>query len=297
MQANELSEGQRVGWYVPTLSGRFRRIMLGISSREVTLARRGFRGGDFGTWRRLEDVGMCFLHGYHAALEASDLDDLTPRLEAVRREDWGFAYEGAAMGLTMRDRLSPWSRPLLPAFLDGPGMDHAYMVHVGIGWAVARLRLPVARTIDTLSPLLKWLVVDGYGFHEGYFHWRRTVRRGKVPSGLADYARRVFDQGLGRSLWFVEGADVSLIEQTVRSFHRARHADLWSGVGLAVTYAGPAGPQKLAALRDASNPYGPAWRRGRHLRRRRGSAPVFPRPIPRRRVRSSAACPPTRPRP
>ena len=37
--------------------------------------------------------------------------------------------------------------------------------------------------------------------------------------------RHVFDQGLGRSLWFVEGADVSKIRATVRGFPAARRAE------------------------------------------------------------------------
>ena len=250
-----------VGRGSTTLSGKLLRTLLKISPREVTLARRGFRGGGPGAWRRLERIGECFLHGYHAALEAGAVEDLPPRLDAVGREYLGFAFEGAAMGLVLLDHLLPWSRRLA-GFLDGPGAAHAYMVHVGAGWAIARLRLRVDRAMSHLDPLLRWLAIDGFGFHEGYFHWRRSVRGGRVPPGLVGYARRAFDQGLGRSLWFVEGTDVALIPETVRAFDSARWADLWSGVGLAASYAGGVEPGALSTLRVAAGPYGPALAQG-----------------------------------
>ena len=57
------------------------------------------------------------------------------------------------------------------SFLAGPGAAHTYMVHVGAGWALAQLRRRVDRALARLDPLLGWLAVDGYGFHQGYFRW------------------------------------------------------------------------------------------------------------------------------
>ena len=106
-----------------------------------------------------------------------------------------------------------------------------------------RPRVPVRRTafFSGLHVLLRWLVVDGYGFHEGYFHWRKWMGRSRRPRWLSSYACRVFDQGFGRSLWFVKGGDVASITAAIRTFSEERHADFWSGVGLACTYAGPRG--------------------------------------------------------
>src|SRR6185503_18765465 len=94
-------------------------------------------------------------------------------------------------------------------FVSGPGASHVYMLYVGAGWAIARLpwlRSNPDRAIRHFDPLLGWLAVDGYGFHEGYFHWPESIDRRRLPRGLSGYARCAFDQGLGRSLWFVEGA-------------------------------------------------------------------------------------------
>jgi hypothetical protein len=99
---------------------------------------------------------------------------------------------------------------------------------------------------------LRWLTVDGYGFHQGYFDWPRYIKQQARPPQLSGYACRVFDQGLGRSLWFVEGADVTRIPQTVATIPPTRHADLWSGVGLACAYAGGVDESQIMHLRTAA---------------------------------------------
>ena len=242
--------------------GWLRKRLFGISPKEATFARRGFRETEAGVQQRLEKVGYTFLRGYHAALLGAEPEALGRRLSEVDPEFRGFAFEGAAMSLALLDQLTPWKRNRLKAFLDGPGSAHIYMVHVGAGWALARLHRRVERPLAKLDSLLGWLVVDGYGFHEGYFHPRRYVENQALPKRLAGYARRVFDQGLGRSLWFVEGADVARIPETIAAFPPPRHADLWSGIGLASTYAGGRDRQALEALRVAAGPYQPQLAQG-----------------------------------
>jgi hypothetical protein len=213
----------------------------------------------------VERIGCNFLHGYHAALEEDEVDALALRLNKIESELRGFAFEGAAMSLTLLDHLTPFRNNRLHAFLNGHGATHPYMVHVGAGWAFARLpwlRRCVERPLARLDPLLRWLAVDGYGFHEGYFHWRRCVETQAIPDRLAGYGRRAFDQGLGRSLWFVDGADVSRIPATIGAFPPSRHADLWAGVGLACTYAGGAERDCLEALLAKAGPYAPTLAQG-----------------------------------
>jgi hypothetical protein len=205
---------------------------------EVSFVRRGFRGGDAALHRHLEGIGRAFLHGYHAALEEDRPDRLAPRLDEWEPGLRGFAFEGAGMGLHLLDLLLPWKRGRLRGFLAGPAAAHVYMVHVGAGWALAQLGLRVDPALARLDPLLGWLAVDGYGFHHGYFRWPEAVGRQRVPRRLSGYAQRVFDQGLGRSLWFVEGAEANRIAATIAGFPPSRHADLWSGAGLACAYAG-----------------------------------------------------------
>ena len=200
---------------VRSAAGRLRRRILGIADEEATAARRGFRGGDGEVRRHLDAIGRAFLHGYHASLEDDRPDRLSRRLAETEPGLLGFAFEGAGMALYLLDLLTPWERGRFAGFLAGDGSAHAYMVHVGAGWAMAQLRLRVDRALARLDPLLGWLAVDGYGFHHGYFRWPEAVDRHRVPRRLAGYARRAFDQGLGRSLWFVEGAEVARIAATI----------------------------------------------------------------------------------
>ena len=147
--------------------GSFRRRLFGIAPEETTFARRGFPPGTERARRRLEAIGRTFVDGYHAALLDDAPERLARRLAAVDPERRGFAFEGAAMGLSLRDYLTPWRRDRWRRFLAGPGSAHAYMVHVGVGWTLARLRRSVLPALRRYDPLLRWLVVDGYGFHEG----------------------------------------------------------------------------------------------------------------------------------
>lgn len=244
-----------------TLRGRLLRAVLGIDPAEATFARRGFTAATPEARERLERVGPTFLYGYHAALQ-SDEGGLAARLEETEPVMHGFAYEGAGMALALLDLLTPWRRDRLAALLRGAGARHAYMVHVGAGWALARLRRPVHQVPRGMDPLLGWLAADGYGFHEGYFHPRRFVDGCELPARLSGYALRGFDQGLGRSMWFVHGADPERIGRVLARFPLARREGLWSGVGLACAYAGGARGGEARALAAAAGAYGPALAQG-----------------------------------
>ena len=237
--------------------GNLRRLFLGISPREATFARRGFAAADDHARIQLEAAGTAFVRGYNAALLADSSDELTDALNGVSTALRGFAFEGAAMGLTIRDLVVFRSPRRVRDFLAGPGQPHRYMVHVGVGWACARMRRDVSQLTAHFDQVLSWLIVDGYGFHEGYFHPRRFIDRQECPGQLTGYARRAFDQGLGRSIWFAAGGDARTAASRVHHFPDARRADLWSGIGLACAYAGGPPPESLAWLRREAGTYAP----------------------------------------
>lgn len=229
------------------LGTRLRSWVLGLSESMVSFERRGFTADSRETRRHLELIGTAFVAGYNAALDAADLEALIARLNTTASELRGFAFEGAAMALTILDLLLPWRRRFA-AFLSAMGRPHVYVVHVGAGWAYARLRIAPSSALTRMDPLLKWLVVDGYGFHEGFFHSGRHVLRQRPPRGFSGYALRAFDQGLGRSLWFVYGASGARIADAIARFPPSRWGDLWSGIGLACAYAGGAENSTLELL-------------------------------------------------
>src|SRR5437870_3874905 len=100
------------------------------------------------------------------------------------------------------------------------------MAYVGAGWALARTSLWLAWRLGPLDPLRRWLAVDDYGFHAGYLHHRSAIERQRCPQSLRGHAVGVFDQGLGRSLWFVKGADIAVIASTLGAFPENRRTDL-----------------------------------------------------------------------
>lgn len=238
--------------------GTLRRGVLGISRRETTFEKRGFPPCPDAPRDHLEKVGATFIDGYHAALTWDVTPALHATLEETGSERCGFAYEGAAMALALLDALTPWRRDRIEGFLEGPGDDHVYMIHVGIGFALARLKRRAEPTMESLHPLYRWLVIDGYGFHEGFFKWRDSFERRHVPERLSPEARPMFDQGLGRSLWFVAGAQADRIEAMIQSFPEERRSDLWSGIGLASTYAGGCDAATLKRLRSYATAAGAA---------------------------------------
>lgn len=262
---------------MPSALGRLRQSLFGISCEEVTFARRGFRECGGKTQQQLEQIGYTFIEGYHAALADDKFAVLVPHLNTFEAEFRGFAFEGAAMALTLLDYLLPWKKRL-HAFLNGPGSAHTYMVHVGAGWAMARLHRRAEHLLAQLDPLLCWLSLDGYGFHEGYFFSQRYVGEKVIPLQLPSYGRHAFDQGLGRSLWFVHAADVTRIVATIPTFSPARHGDLWSGVGLACAYAGGVSRLDIEALHAAAGSYRPQLAQGAAFaakaRQRAGNATV-----------------------
>ena len=236
--------------------------ILSINEREVTFARRGFSCAKPEIRERLEHVGAIFLLGYHAALQENELKTLSNRLEQVASEHRGFAYEGAAMALALLDAIAPGSNRLTD-FIAGPGKAHIYLLHIGAGWAYARLpwlRWRIEAVICKFDPVLRWLVLDGYGFHQGYFHFRMPLS--PALNRLSIGARHIFYQGLGRSLWFVHGCDPHQILKTISSFPALYQCDAWSGIGLACAYAGGAASPDLQELMSLAGRFDSALAQG-----------------------------------
>jgi hypothetical protein len=214
------------------------------------MAVRGFHRKNADTAVMLETVGATFLTGFGRATEAGEPGVVASSLDGIEPRYRGFAYEGAVMAFGVLDALLP-GRNRVAGFLAGAGAPHVYMAYVGMGWAMARTprirRSAVTRAAT--DPLLRWLVLDGYGFHEAYFHTARVVHARRRPvAGRHPYASHAIDQGIGRALWFAGGAEVAMVAGLVEGFPADRQEDLWSGVGLAAGYAGGADEDELSLL-------------------------------------------------
>jgi hypothetical protein len=236
-----------------------RRRLFCISPDETKFASRGFARGEPRVQQHLETAGAAFVEGYNAAVATPQADEFVARLNGVESMYRGFAFEGAAMALAMFDWITPWDRGRFERFLrTRDGDSHLYMLYVGVGWGMARIpwaRKNFERAMERYDPLYRWLALDGYGFHQGFFHYDEHVTEQLVPRGLSLHASRVFNQGLGRSMWFSQCADPARIAATIGKFSAARHADLWSGLALAASYAGGVDRPVLEKLAEVARPF------------------------------------------
>lgn len=262
------------------LAGSLRKLLTAPDPSEATFAVRGFDTSNAPARKQLEASTLQFVVGYEFGIEQKDHAGLVTRLEALEREYRGFAYEGAVMALAIRDVMSPFpGRKLTESFLagpdydSGPGSRHVFMAYIGLGFALARLpralwqrALPdQSKIVDHAS--LRWLIMDGYGFHMAFFDHPKWVDAQYVPGrtawrGPAGYTSRAIDQGVGRAMWFVYGGDVDRLYAGIEKFSPARRSDLMSGAGLAATYAGGVDAVTLKAFWERTRQYGPEVAQG-----------------------------------
>lgn len=258
---------------MPTALGSLRRLALTPSLIDTTFARRGFGIVPSPVTARLEAIPQAVVCGFEWAIDMRDQWELERRLDLVQPELRGFAYEGAAMALTVLDAMAAGRGRRAQAFLSGPAVPHTFLTYIGIGFAMSHLPRPLWRTVvPDLSgtpyyPTMSWLAVDGYGFDQAYFHTDRVVGGQRRPApypwqGRADYFPRAVDQGIGRALWFIHSGRPRQLAAAVASFATDRRADLWSGVGLAAVFAGGADHTALTALAADAGEYRPQLAQG-----------------------------------
>jgi enediyne biosynthesis protein E2 len=256
---------------MPTAFGSVRRHLLSPQLADVTFAKRGFPvapagvTGVIGATERLEAIPQAVICGFEWGMETRGQWELERRLDLVDAELRGFAYEGATMAFTILDSTGRGHRTR--DLLRGPGSPHIFLAYIGIGFAMARLPRPLWKKVvpdlsgDPYYPTMSWLAVDGYGFDRAYFDTRRWVDAQYMPkpypwAQAPDYFPRAVDQGIGRALWFICGGRAPDAAAAVERFAAHRQADLWSGIGLAATFAGGSDSDGLAALRRAAGPHG-----------------------------------------
>lgn len=239
-----------------TLTEWLRLRILSIDEDEASLDTHGFTPVDQRAGEQLETVGRWFARGFNMALKDPAPEPLAERLDETVPEFRGFAYEGATTALTVLDALLPTRRRLAP-FLRGPGYPYAWIAPIGFGWARAQLGRRPHGPHQLVDPLLDWLVLDGAGFHDGWYRPERHLDQLRLPRGIAGTAKHVYDAGLGRSMWFVRGADVERIAHTIAVFPASRQPQLWGGVASAATYAGGVGEDSLRALTTLAEQWAP----------------------------------------
>jgi hypothetical protein len=212
------------------LIGSLKTGLFSLSAKEGSFSRRGFPGAASCSREHLERVIHTFIEGYNLALCESNMSHLARRLDSLFSPAFvGFAYEGVGLYFALADLMVPRSASRLAEFTRDIGRRHDFITMVGAGFAIARVPFGLRRLTSyqaRLDPVTSWCLTDGYGFHQGFFHWARFIeRREAAPATLDPQGRALFDAGVGRSMWWVFGADPDSIALAISRFNADRQPE------------------------------------------------------------------------
>ncbi|NUP83346.1 MAG: DUF1702 family protein [Nonomuraea sp.] len=212
---------------------------------ESDLGRRRFRLRGGATRAVFADSEKSYVFGFNAVMSRE-----VEKIEELPLEQRPFGHEGAAAACTVLDLLTLTRGRRLHELLAGPAQHHRHAAYVGAGRAYALLRMRPVRGARRAHPLLRWLAVDGFGFQWSLSRADRMVGRRSMPDLLTRAHCAVFDQGLGRLLWYHDCAAPDDVAARIGGFPAGRRADLWSGVGFAAAYTGGAESEELRWLTE-----------------------------------------------
>jgi enediyne biosynthesis protein E3 len=191
--------------------------------------------------------------------EGQEPEVILAQLSQMEIELLGFALEGAGMALGEKDISSSDGFGKVETFLKNTSVQYQIMVLLGVGALLATDRKPILPYIQSylnpFNPLRVWPIIDGYGFQYGMLHWRDFLSGQPRPESLSGYNGRVFDQGLGRSIWVIDAGQVDRIPQTIATFSPTRQPDMWCGVGYACASIGGIDRKLLEILGAAAGMY------------------------------------------
>jgi enediyne biosynthesis protein E3 len=190
--------------------------------------------------RRVKDILTAFYGGFNAmaagevARTRAVCDSFPPLLRP-------FAYEGAAVGFSLRATLTPRAAGReFEAVTEQLGAQYFLMYHIGVGFwcGIAYRFFPsrVPKVAGRLDPFYKELCYDGFGFKLGLFHYARDRRVVEKFLHFDGHARHACFQGFGRSLWFLFMDAPRSIDEHVARMDAPYRDDCYSGVGLAAAF-------------------------------------------------------------
>ena len=189
---------------------------------------------------RVDTILANFAGGFNAMITARNEATWRRHGETVDPLYRSFAEEGVAMGYTPR-RLFRYSANDFEAVVVKPSPEFRYLHYVGLGFwsgmqnhSAAR----VARIVDGLDPLHRFLGYDGYGFKHAFFDYRKNPDVLEKLGALEGYAKNSAYQGVGRAFYFLFMDDTeTLIRHTRQTGENA--VDVAAGLGLAATFINP----------------------------------------------------------
>lgn len=234
-----------------------RKLFFALPLTEANFEVRKFESGE-PAQQRLEQVAKTVVHGYNMAVETGLHDDLLVSRTMIENELVGFYNEGIGMGLYTVDLMSPFKKDRFWNFIKGPGKNHEYMSYIGAGIACGVFfNRPFEKFVQKASPTSGLLILNGFGFYYAYFKPDKIFKQNYIPASVRKdpFYIECYDNGIGRALWFYNGANPEKIAQKVALFPKERQPWVWAGVGLAATYAGGVPAEKIKRLKELAGPF------------------------------------------
>jgi len=197
----------------------------------------------------IETIVSTFQKGRELAESGISIDGLIAELNKFEIRYRSVAFEGASMGVSLTNDFEIWKNYAKLA------EKHATQVYIGLGWAIAEKQLNLPSYLAQIEPELQVKVLDGFGYWNGLFQRRATIRTQQIPVEITLEFQSGFDQGVGRAIWYTTKGEVDKVLNIFNHFSKDRIANLWQGIGVALIYVGGCSNELTAELKSASGEF------------------------------------------
>jgi hypothetical protein len=185
---------------------------------------------------QIEKIRYVFQHALYIVTEQDELA-IQEYLQNSDPEFRAVAYEGVAMGFALKD-LPAGTLQLWRSFMRTAKVSYLPHIYIGLGWALAKQKIPSLIFLDGLDPLMLFRVLDGFGYYDGTFKQIKTINNKERSACIEPKDYMAYDQGVGRSIWYHAKGEIEKVSYMVKTFSEDRHTDLWRGIGVASTFVG-----------------------------------------------------------
>lgn len=197
----------------------------------------------------IETVVSTFQKGRGLSEQELGLDELIAELNKFEPRYRSVAFEGASMGVALTNSMETWK-----VYAEKTA-KHATQVHIGLGWAIAEGQLNLASTLSKIEPAMQVKVLDGFGYWNGLFQRRATIRTQQIPENITPEYQSGFDQGVGRAIWYATKGELDKVVNIINHFSEDGRPNLWQGVGVASTYVGGCSNELISELKSAAGDF------------------------------------------
>lgn len=209
----------------------------------------------------VQELVSLYLDGYGAGL-VTDTSRLRGQIQDMPITERRVLYEGACSALSSKFLQGACSWESVENLLSEISEYSDAIAGLGLGEALSQRSLMPKALTNPEDCYSTWMMLDGYGFNEGMYQSQRAIIQQSKPEGLLAIGEHAYYQGLGRSFWFVAGADPKQIVSLINYFPTQHHSDLWFGIGLMTGYWGVLDERDLRRLRKLAHKRSAALKAG-----------------------------------